>query len=578
MAEYGIDGTGKTWVAEAPAPLALAERIGVRRMQEQQAAERARIQLAKQKQTQQALDDAARNKAIEGGGYDAGLYSAPFSEFQNQKMKELMGEQGQLATPDLIRKANLLKTNLQNTAFKYKNATEAAQKQISGLPTEFYDPAGVQAELQNEIQTRYKPGMDMFTDTPQAEDLVQAAKGRYRNIRGGNIGNKVAGMIESNINETASKNALGKGYDFKTQTPLAFKRTQKGDLIPDAAAFNQLFMSQTAGPEFVNSYEAELLKDPASQYAVLKTGLDKQLAAGTITQDAYNESMENNRFAHVVVPQLGGLKGLPTRFPQLSSIDNYAAQLTEDARKKLEYRKPPQESKFVFNVPGNPIYKNGKIVGYEKTGYASYNNPTLTVVVPPSEQDASERFSLGSAKVYIPSTGKFRKLNEKEFKAYAPNNGMADNNIDLVPEFVLREKMNFKAVDKKGNVVKLDYNPSESETFDPVLLGKAFDKAGGVKLIAKGMEFDDINRFLSDSRKVSVEPLFRVKTLIPSNTRSGDPSPPVAALFFPAKTKSELLRRWNDYSTKSVDDIMEEWKSLPVKALDQYRGKTRSKY
>jgi hypothetical protein len=560
MAEFGIGGTGKTWVAEAPAPLALAERIGVRRMQEQQAAERGRIQLAKQKQAQQALDDAARNKAIEGGGYDAGLYSAPFQQYQNEKMKELQGKMGTLSTPDLIREANLLKTNLQNTALKYKNASEAANKQISALPTEFYDPAQVQMQLQNQIQSAYKPGTDLFADTPQAEDVVQKAKQNYRNIRGGNIGNKVVESIGKDIDAQGSKNALGAGFDIKTQMPLGFTKNKAGALVPDTEVFNGLFESQQGGKEYIESFKQEALTNPNDPFTQIKTGLDKQLAAGNINQADYNKAMNDNTFAHIVVRNLGGLKGLTSRFDRSLDVNNFAAQLTEDAKKRLEYRKAPQESEFVYNIPGNNA--------------ASYTTPQLTVTIPPNEQGASERLTVGGAKVYDKKTGRFNNLTDKGMLLYGQNNGLTDNKIDLVPEIVIREKQNFKAVDKNGNVVVLNYNPNRGETFDPVALAKEFDKAGGVKLIGNGKTYPTLETFLANKNAVAVNPMFKVNTTIPGQSPSGALKEPVPPLFFTAKTKPDLLRRWNDYSTKPYEVITKEWESLPIKALQQYRGNT----
>jgi hypothetical protein len=562
MAEFGIGGTGKTWIAEAPEPLALAERIGVRRMQEQQAAERGRIQLARQKQSQAALEETIRNKAIEGGGFDAGLYSGPFQQFQNEKMKELQAKMPTLSTPDLIKEANLLKTNLQNTATKYKTASDAASKQISALPTEFYDPAQVQRELQNEIESTYKPGDDLFADQPQAEDVVQKAKQNYRNIRGGNIGNKVVELIGKDIEAQGSKNETGGGFDIKTQIPLGFTKDANGVLIPDTRAFNGLFQSQTGGTEYITSFEQEAIKDPNNPFTSLKTGLDKQLAAGNIDQAAYDKAMNDNRFAHIVVPNLGGLQGLVTRFDRSQDVNKFASQLTEDARKKLEYRKPPLETDFQYDIPGGNIG-------------ASYKVPELTVTLPQNEQGASERLTVGAAKVYDKKTGKFRILTTKETIDYGKNNGLTDNKISLIPEIVVREKQNFKAVDARGNVVVLKYNPNRGETFDPVELAKEFDKVGGVKLIGYGGKtYPTLDSFLTNKNAISVNPMFVVNTTIPGQTQGGALRDPVPPLFFTARTKPELLRRWNDYSTKPYDVIVKEWESTPIKALQQYRGNT----
>jgi hypothetical protein len=561
MAEFGIGGTGKTWVAEAQEPLALAERMGVRRMKEQQAAERGRIQLSKQKQAQEALEQTIRNKSTDIGGFDAGLYSAPFQQFQTQKMKELAAEMPKLSTPELVQKANLLKVDLQNTATKLKNASEAATKQISGLPTEFYDPAQVQRELQNQIESTYKPGDDLFAYQPQAEDEVQKAKSSYRNIRGGNIGNKVVESIGKDIEAQGSKNKTGGGFDIKTQIPLGFSKDKNGVLVPDAETFNGLFQSQTGGKEYVTSFEQEALQDPKNPFTVLKTGLDKQLQSGNIDQTEYNKAMSNNRFANVIVPNLGELQGLISRFDRSLDVNKFASQLTEDARKKLEYRKPPTESEFPYYIPGG-----GK--------GTSYKSPRLTVTLPDNEQGASERLTLGDAKVYDKKTGQFRVLTSKETIDYGKNNGLSDNKIDLVPEIVVREKQNFKAVDARGNVVALKYNPNRGETFDPVELAKEFDKVGGVKLIGYGGKtYPTLDSFLSNQNAISVNTMFRVNTTMPGQTKGGSLRDPVPPLFFTAKQKPELLRRWNDYSTKPYDVIVKEWESLPIKALNQYRGR-----
>jgi hypothetical protein len=272
--------------------------------------------------------------------------------------------------------------------------------------------------------------------------------------------------------------------------------------------------------------------------------------------------MDDNRFAHVVVPNLGGLQALPFRFDQSRDVNKFASQLTEDARKKLEYRKPPTESEFGYYIPGGNLGK-------------SWNATALTVTLPQNEQGASEKLTLGDAKVYDKKTGKFRVLTPSEINKYVSNNGLNDNKIDLVPEIVVREKQNFKAVDARGNVVALKYNPNRGETFDPVELAKEFDKAGGVKLIGYGGKtYPTLDLFLSNQNAIYVNPMFKVNTTVPGLTRGGALRDPVPELFFPAKSKSELLRRWNDYSTKPYDVIVKEWESLPIKALNQYRGNT----
>jgi hypothetical protein len=176
--------------------------------------------------------------------------------------------------------------------------------------------------------------------------------------------------------------------------------------------------------------------------------------------------------------------------------------------------------------------------------------------------------------VYDKKTGQFRVLTSKETIDYGKNNGLSDNKIDLVPEIVVREKQNFKAVDARGNVVALKYNPNRGETFDPVELAKEFDKVGGVKLIGYGGKtYPTLDSFLSNQNAISVNTMFRVKTTMPGQTKGGSLRDPVPPLFFTAKQKPELLRRWNDYSTKPYDVIVKEWESLPIKALNQYRGR-----
>jgi hypothetical protein len=342
---------------------------------------------------------------------------------------------------------------------------------------------------------------------------------------------------------------------------LGFSRSKTGELVPDVKAFNELFLSQTAGKEFVTSYEAEALADPKNPFTILKTGLDKQLAQGTISEPDYNSAMQNNRFAHVVVPQLGGLSGLPTRFPQVTSLDRFAAQLTDDAKKRLEYRKAPDKSDFAF-------YRK------DKSGLASYTAPEFNISIPPSDQKANERITVTNAKVYDQTTGNFKNLTDpKVITEYGTNTGITDNRIGIVPEIIVRETQNFKVVDRNGKQIPLKYNPTSGSTFDPVELAKEFQSLKGVKLVGRnGQVYPNIESFLSNQNAIVVNPMFKVDTMKEGNQPNKTLADALPSLFFRADQKPELKSRWNKYSRTSFEQLQQNFKTLPLEILRQYSG------
>lgn len=561
--EYGTGGSGKTWIAEAPEPLALAERQARLRIQQDQQNQANNIRLARGR-TPRPEDHSLRDGVLKNPIPDAGIYQPAFEKQYLAGHKQILDAYSNQNLPEaeVARMASEFNTKMGLRAADLRTASEQYDKTLSAYDPEIFDVPAIRNAGISDIRNPADKNADYYNN-PNPTGLAELGRRNYMNMRGGVIGNKVIDLIGTNTATESWTGPGGGGKATERVRPMGYKVNPKtGNLEPDTQALVGLFNSQKEGSGFINSAEKALLEDPNSDYAIVKSGYDKLLEDGKITPERYDKAMADNRFAHIVAPQLGGVAGLKSRFKYVTDTKQFADELTANQKDELKYIKPPL-------LTYTSVRTNNS--------NESYKTPTYSIDLPPSRQKANTKLTLGDAYVIDPGTGKFRPLTKAEIIKYGGNEGDATGKLSLVPQIRLRGGGDFKAIDADGKEVKLSYQPNVGGQLDIAGLARAFDAAKGAKLKVGELTYSSLDQFLSNKNNVEVNPFFEQTTsgkstwtdkLLNTHTTTVYIPP----LYFPGKNSKDRIRDWDDYSTEKYSDIVNKLQNTPIEILNQYRG------